>query len=234
MVKIAIFLSLGAILYAQEETPDQRLQNAAATFKQVMATPDQAIPKDLLERAECVVIVPGVKKAAFLVGGQYGRGYASCRTNANDWSPPASVKIAGGSFGYQLGVDSTDLFLLVMNQRGLNHLLSDKFKIGADVAGAAGPVGRNISAGTDILAHAEVLSWSRTRGIFAGVSLTGTVVQTDNSENEKLYGKKVSDKDVIQGDVASPPSARQLMAELSQYPRRVKKSAATARTRKGH
>lgn len=233
MFKIAILLSLGAMLYAQEETPDQRLQNAAATFKQVMATPDKGIPKDLIERAECVVLVPGVKKAAFLVGGQYGRGFASCRTSSNEWSPPAAVKIAGGSFGYQLGVDSTDLFLLVMNHRGLSHLLSDKFKIGADVAGAAGPVGRDISADTDILAHAEVLSWSRTRGIFAGASLTGTVVKTDNSENEKVYGKKVSDRDVIRGDVATPPAAQQLMAELNQYPRRVKNSARPAPSGQG-
>jgi SH3 domain-containing YSC84-like protein 1 len=224
MYRVAILLALSAIVYAQEEKPDQRLQNATAAFRQIMATPDKAIPQGLIQRAECVMIAPGVKKAAFLVGGQYGRGFASCRTTGNEWSGPAAVRLAGGSLGYQLGADSTDLFLLIMNHRGLNHLLSDKFKIGVDVTGAAGPIGRNAGAGTGVLAHAEVLCWSRTRGIFAGASLDGTVVQTDNQENEALYGKKVKDKNIIQGEVAAPPAAQPLMEELSRYPRRVKSS----------
>src|SRR5690348_2282594 len=173
MWKLALCVGLGTMLMAQEEAPDKRLESAAQVFQQIMATPDQSIPRDLLERAQCVVIVPGMKKAAFLVGGQYGRGFASCRNGEKNWTGPAALRLAGGSFGLQLGGDSTDVILLVMNQQGLNHLLADKFTIGGEASAAAGPVGRNASADTDVLLHSEILSWSRTRGAFAGVSLNG-------------------------------------------------------------
>src|SRR5580698_385389 len=143
-------LAAAASLFAQEETPDKRLLRTAATFREIMAAPDRAIPAYLLDRALCVVIVPGMKKAAFLVGGEYGRGFAECRVPGS-WSAPAPVRLAGGSFGLQLGADSTDIILLVMNQKGLEHLLGDKFAIGADVAAAAGPVGRDAKADTDVL-----------------------------------------------------------------------------------
>lgn len=230
MYRIAILFGLSTILYAQQEKPDQRLHNAAVIFKQIMATPDKAIPPGLIQRAECVLIVPGMKKTAFLVAGQYGRGFLSCRTNGNEWSGPAAVRLAGGSFGYQLGADSTDLFLLIMNHRALNRLLSDKFKIGFDVTGAAGPLGRNTTIPTHILAHVQVLSWARTRGIFAGASLNGTFVQTDDPENAALYGKTVRDKAVIHGEVAPPPAAQPLMAELARYPRRTRDSPPAARS----
>lgn len=221
MFKLAILLGVGVALFAQEETPDKRLREAAATFTEVMAAPDKSIPRDLLERAECVVIVPGMKKAAFLVGGQYGRGFASCREGAANWSGPAAIRLAGGSFGLQLGADSTDVIMLVMNQRGLNRLLSDKFTIGADATAAAGPVGRNASADTDVLLRAEILSWSRSRGAFAGVSLNGTVVETDKDENRKLYGKAItSNKEIVEGKVAPPEAGQVLTAELKRYPRR--------------
>jgi lipid-binding SYLF domain-containing protein len=217
MLKFAIFFGVAAALLAQEETPDKRLRESSEVFKEVMATPDKAIPRDLLEKSQCVAIVPGMKKAAFLVGGQYGRGFVTCREGAS-WSGPAAVRLAGGSFGLQLGADSTDLVLLVMNKRGMERLFSDKFTIGADAAAAAGPVGRTTAANTDILLRAEILSWSRSRGAFAGVALDGTVVSTDNSENEKLYGKKVNNKEIILGEVHAPAGAEQLLSELKAYP----------------
>ena len=216
-MKFAIVFGIAIVLSAQEDTPDKRLRAAADTFQEVMQTPDKGIPRDLLEKAQCVVIIPGMKKAAFVVGGQYGRGFATCRTTSGEWSGPAALRLAGGSFGLQLGGNSTDLFLLVMNQQGLNHLLSDKFTIGADATAAAGPVGRNASADTDVLLHAEILSWSRSRGAFAGVSLNGTTVETDKSEDQKLYGKAMDNKEIIQGQVPPPPAARELIAELDQY-----------------
>ena len=203
-----------AILLGQEETPDKRLRNSAATFHEIMAAPDRAIPRYLLERAQCIVIVPGMKKAAFLVGGEYGRGFASCRTPGS-WSAPAPVRLTGGSFGVQLGADSADIVLMLMNRRGLEHLLADKFSIGADLAGAAGPVGRDVNADTDILLKAEILSWSRTRGVFAGASLNGTVVEADRSETIRLYGRPWSNRDIIEGALAMPDAAKILGDELA-------------------
>jgi SH3 domain-containing YSC84-like protein 1 len=216
MKRLLIFAALSAIAFAQEETPDKRLRHTADAFREIMATPDKAIPHSLLDRAECVVIVPGMKKAAFVVGGEYGRGFASCRTR-HGWSGPSAVRMAGGNFGLQLGADSTDLVLLVMNERGLKHMLSDKFTLGADAAVAAGPVGRDATADTDVLLHAEILSWSRTRGIFGGVSLDGTVVEADRGENEKLYGAHENHNAILRGEVRAPEAAHVLTAELDQY-----------------
>jgi lipid-binding SYLF domain-containing protein len=216
MKKLALFLSLGALALAQEETPDKRLRHTAETLNEIMSTPDKSIPHGLLDHAQCIVIVPGMKKAAFVVGGEYGRGFASCR-NGNGWSGPAAVRMGGGSFGLQLGVDSTDVVLLVMNERGLSHMLSDKFTIGADATAAAGPVGRDAKADTDVLLRAEILSWSRTRGLFAGIALNGTWVQSDSSENEKLYGKREPHRDILRGEVRSPNGADALISELDQY-----------------
>jgi lipid-binding SYLF domain-containing protein len=207
------FFAAAALLVAQEETPDKRLRRAAATFHEIMAAPDHAIPAYLLERALCIVIVPGMKKAAFLVGGEYGRGFAECRVPGS-WSSPAPVRLTGGSFGLQLGADSTDIILLIMNQKGLERLLADKFSIGADVAAAAGPVGRDAKANTDVLLRAGILGWSRARGIFGGVSLNGTVVENDKSEATRLYGRPWSNREIIRGGVALPDVARPLAAEL--------------------
>jgi lipid-binding SYLF domain-containing protein len=201
-------------LLAQEETPDKRLRNSAAVFQEIMAAPDRAIPRNLLERAQCIVIVPGMKKAAFLIGGEYGRGFASCRIPGS-WSAPAPVRLTGGSFGAQLGADSADIILLLMNPRGLERLLSDKFSIGADLAAAAGPVGRDAKADTDILLKAEILSWSRARGIFAGVSLNGTVVESDRSEAIRLYGRPWSNREILRGGIAVPDAAKILANALA-------------------
>jgi lipid-binding SYLF domain-containing protein len=206
--------TVSALLFAQEETPDKRLRNSASTFHDIMAAPDHAIPRNLLEKAQCIVIVPGMKKAAFMVGGEYGRGFASCRTPGN-WSAPAPVRLTGGSFGVQLGADSTDIILLLMTEHGLERLLSDKISIGADLSAAAGPVGRDATADTDILLKAEILSWSRTRGAFAGVSLSGTVVEPDRSEATKLYGRPWSNREIIRGGIAVPDAAKILADELA-------------------
>jgi SH3 domain-containing YSC84-like protein 1 len=200
-------------LFAQEETPDKRLARSAETLRQITSARDSGIPVKLLARAQCVVIVPDMKKAAFLVGGQYGRGFASCRVPGN-WSAPAPVRMTGGSFGLQLGADSTDIVLLVMNERGLERLLSDKFSLGLDVNVAAGPVGRDANADTDALLHAEILAWSRSRGAFAGVALNGTVVEHDKSEAQKLYGRPWSNREIIRGGISVPDPAKILSTEL--------------------
>jgi lipid-binding SYLF domain-containing protein len=210
---IAMFHALaGPRAMAQEETPDKRLQRSGDTIRDIMKRPD-SIPVKLLEKARCIVIVPDMKKAAFLVGGQYGRGFASCRVPGS-WSAPAPVRMTGGSFGVQLGADSTDIILLIMNDRGLERLLSDKFALGADVNVAAGPVGRDANADTDLLMHAEILAWSHSRGAFAGVALTGTVVERDRTEALRLYGRPWSNREIIRGGVAIPEPARVLTMEL--------------------
>jgi len=210
----AVVAVTAALLPAQEETPDRRLRHAADTMQEIMATPDKAIPRDLLNKAECIAIVPNMKKAAFLVGGEYGRGFAMCRTGEGRWSAPAPIRLAGGSFGAQLGADSADIVLLVMNDRGMQHLLADKFKIGADAAAVAGPVGRDATANTDALARAEILSWSRSRGLFAGVALDGTVVEHDGDETVKLYGHPMSNREIVDGRTRTPEAARPLVHEM--------------------
>jgi lipid-binding SYLF domain-containing protein len=217
MRKIVIAVALGVTaLYSQEVTPDHRLQTSTAVLHEIMSAPDRGIPTDLLSKAQCVVIVPELKKAAFLVGGEYGRGFAACR-NHGAWGGPAAVRFSGGSFGAQIGGESTDVVMLVMSRRGMEKLAADKFTIGADVSAAAGPLGRTASAETDIQLHAEILTYSRTRGAFAGVALDGTVVSKDGSEDRKLYGHEVNNKAVLEGAVPPPDGATRLLAELDQY-----------------
>jgi len=210
----AILAVTAALLPAQEETPDKRLRHAADTMQEIMATPDKAIPRDLLNKAECIGIVPNMKKAAFIVGGEYGRGFAMCRTSQGRWSAPAPIKLAGGSFGAQIGGDSADIVFLAMNDRGMQHLLSDKFKFGADAAAVAGPVGRDATASTDATLHAEILSWSRSRGLFAGLALNGTSVEHDSDETEKLYGHPMSGREIVDGRTHTPEAARPLVQEM--------------------
>jgi SH3 domain-containing YSC84-like protein 1 len=216
-LKIGISLLAGAfVLFAQEQSPDHRLRHAMDAFQDSMASPDKGIPRDLFEKSQCVVIVPDLVKAAFLVGGKYGRGFASCR-HANGWSSPAAIRIEGGSFGLQLGGSATDLILLVMNRKGMDHLLGDNFTIGAEAAGAAGPVGRDTTAQTDAVLHAEILSWSRSRGLFAGLSLEGATLRPDDSENRKVYGRKISNREILETGVRTPAGARSFVAMLDGY-----------------
>ncbi len=193
-----------------------RTQKAAQVFKEIMNTPDQGIPSDLLESAKCIAIVPGDKKFAFIFGGSYGRGLATCRTE-HGWSAPMFVAIDSGSVGYQIGGSSTDIVMLFMNDHALQSLMSDKFKLGADASVAAGPVGRNAAAGTDLKLNAEILSYSRSKGIFAGVSLDGAVMQADKSGDKAMYGDDVNRHEILDGKVAVPASARELVEELGEY-----------------
>ena len=183
-----------------------------------MATPDKGIPDELLENAHCIVIVPGMKSAAFLIGGKYGKGYLSCRSkHGAGWSAPATVRIEGGSVGFQIGGSETDVVLLVMNQGGVKKLLSSKFTIGADASAAAGPVGRTSSAATDAQMHAEILTYSRARGLFAGISLEGATLRPDEDWNKELYGKEISNSDIVLGNTRPPASASRLLGAINKY-----------------
>jgi lipid-binding SYLF domain-containing protein len=217
MTRRIVLCLVSAALFARETAPDKRLRNATKAFSEVMAAPDKGIPEELMDKAQCVVIVPGLKKGAFGVGGKYGRGFASCRRCSRGWSAPAAVAIEGGSFGLQLGASSTDVIMLVMKESGMNRLLGDKFTIGGEAAAAAGPVGRQTSADTDVLMRAEMLSWSRSRGLFAGLSLEGATLRPDGGENEKLYGRKITNKEILESGVQTPPAARPFVATLDRY-----------------
>jgi len=214
-------LSVGVLfagLAYGEENAATRLNTAGVVFTEIMGTPDKSIPQELLESAACMVIVPGMKKAAFIVGGQYGRGFILCRQASGlGWSAPAGVKVEGGSIGFQIGGSETDVIMLVMNQRGAQKLLSSQFTLGADASVAAGPVGRTTSADTDALMHAEILSYSRSRGVFAGISLDGATLRPDEEANAELYGKKLTNEQIVMGTVKSPPSGSKLSADLNRY-----------------
>src|SRR5579862_5322097 len=182
----ASFVMAASILVA--ETPQERLADSARVFSEIMRTPDKGVPQDLLAKAQCVVIIPGMKKAAFVVGAEYGRGFAECRkADGFGWGAPAAVRMEGGSVGFQIGGSETDLVLLVMNRHGMDRLMGDKFTLGADASVAAGPVGRTATADTDVRVTAEILAWSRVKGLFAGIALTGATMRPDNDANEELY-----------------------------------------------
>ncbi len=202
---------------------DERLGDAADLFSEIMSTPDRSIPQDLLNKAPCIILVPGLKKAAFGFGGKYGRGFALCRlTSGQGWGPPAAIRIEGGSFGLQIGVSSSDVVLLVMNERGMKRLTSSKFTLGAEANAAAGPVGRDATAQTDALMTAEILSWSRSRGVFAGISLSGATLRNDLDENKAMYGQRYSNKEVLTSGLKPPAGAAKLLAALNKYsPRKV-------------
>jgi len=212
---LIVIASLTAVASDREDDVN-RTQKAAQVFKEIMNTPDQGIPSNLLESAKCIAIIPGDKKFAFVFGGSYGRGLATCRTE-HGWSAPMFVAIDSGSVGYQIGGSSTDIVMLFMNDHALQSLMSDKFKLGADASVAAGPVGRNAAAGTDLKLNAEILSYSRSKGIFAGVSLDGAVMQADRSGDKAMYGDDVNRHEILDGKVAVPASARALVEELGGY-----------------
>ena len=195
----------------------ERAQAAATVLQEVMRTKDRAIPQDLLDKAHCAVVIPGMKGGAFIVGAKYGRGFMSCRKGRAGWSAPAGVRMEGGSFGFQIGGQETDLVMLVLNRRGADKLMTSKFTLGGDASVAAGPVGRASSAETDALMRAEILSWSRNRGAFAGVSLKGSTLRPDEEANEELYGKKLTNREIVEGGVEVPQAAAPFVSALNKY-----------------
>jgi len=214
---VAMALGCAPLSAAGSKTAD-RLGDAASFFSEVMSAPDKAVPQDLLNKAECVIVAPGLKKAAFFFGAKFGRGFAVCRASGGmGWGPPAAIRIEGGSAGFQIGVSSTDVLLLVMNQRGMKRLTASKFTLGAEATAAAGPVGRDATAQTDVLLTAEILSWSRSRGAFAGVSLDGATLRNDLDVNKEMYGEPWENKHILTSGAKPPEAAAQLLAALSKY-----------------
>jgi lipid-binding SYLF domain-containing protein len=229
---LLVVFMLACVLPAMgQRKENERITEAGTVMKEILGMPD-GIPKDLLDKAECVVIYPSVKKAAFGVGGSYGRGLITCRKGqdfSGAWSAPAMYALEGGSIGFQIGAQATDFVLLVMNEQGAKSVMSSKVKLGGDASVAAGPVGRAASAETDIVMKAEILSYSRSKGLFAGLSLEGSTMRSDNGANKDLYGKELSAKEILQeGKVGAPASAQPLLALLGKAAAR-QKSKSTAK-----
>jgi lipid-binding SYLF domain-containing protein len=216
MCALAMSAAMLPVAHAQDQKLTDRLAAAAAAMHEIMATPDKGIPQSILGGASCVVVIPHYKKAAFLIGAQYGQGVATCRT-PRGWSAPVFVQLTGGSFGWQIGGQSTDLVLVAMNQGGLESMLKSKVKLGADASVAAGPVGRNASADTDIVLKSEFLSYSRTRGIFAGLDLSGTVLSQNGDDTRTEYGSDEPFERVLHGHVPTPSNARQFVHTVARY-----------------
>jgi lipid-binding SYLF domain-containing protein len=211
-------LAIGAVISPlamaadKESSSADRLDASADVLADMMHANDKGIPQDLMNKAQCVVVVPNMKKAGFIWGAKYGRGYAVCRrAGGSGWGAPAGVRIEGGSFGLQIGGSESDVVLLVMNERGMKHLIADKFTLGADASAAAGPVGRDLSAQTDAEMHAEMLSYSRSRGIFAGIALEGATLRPDKEADRELYGREVTNKEILTtGEIKTPAAAEKL------------------------
>jgi lipid-binding SYLF domain-containing protein len=205
-------------LMAMDKDSAKRLDESAVVFSEVMGTPDKGIPQELLENARCIVIVPGMKTAAFIFGAKYGKGYLSCRNKRGPgWSAPGTVRIEGGSVGFQIGGSETDLIMLVMNEGGAGRLLSSKFTLGAEGSIAAGPVGRTATAQTDAQMHAEILSWSRSQGLFAGLALEGATLRQDLDDNAALYGRKIENREIVTSGIRAPKAAARLLGMLNKY-----------------
>lgn len=212
-------LLLAVPLMAQDKNPHAaRLEEAGLVLQEIMDAKDKSIPQDLLDKAQCAIVVPGVKSGAFIVGAKYGRGFVTCRKAGGGWGAPGAVRLEGGSFGFQIGGSETDVIMLVMNERGAKRLFEkSKFTVGGEASAAAGPTGRTSSAETDATMRAEMLSWSRTRGAFAGVSLKGSTMRDDSDANQALYGKKVKNADLVFSAENPPAAAEKLLGLLSKY-----------------
>jgi lipid-binding SYLF domain-containing protein len=204
---------------AEKAEPLQRLDEATAVLQEMMGAPDRSIPQDLLDKSQCIVIVPGLKKGAFILGGKFGKGYISCRRKGEGWSAPGTVRVEGGSVGFQIGGSASDVIMLVMSGRGAAKLLSSKFTLGGEGEVAAGPVGRDATAQTDAMMRAEILSWSRSRGVFAGISLQGATLRQDLDDNGAIYGRKITNKEVVQSTMPVPTAAKGLVSALNKYSR---------------
>jgi lipid-binding SYLF domain-containing protein len=226
MLLVGVLAGLPALFNASpiradnKEHDEDRLENSGQVMKEILDIPDD-IPQDLLDKADCVIVMPSVIKAAIGIGGSYGRGAMTCRSGDNfmgPWSAPTMMALEGGSFGFQLGGQATDFVLLVMNGRGASSILNSKVKLGADASAAAGPKGRDAEAATDVYMRAEVLTYSRSRGLFAGISLEGSSLRPDNDANERIYGKRMDAKEIaLHGAVPIPPSAKLLISTLNQH-----------------
>src|SRR6202795_974787 len=215
-----LLMAAGAISppLAKDNEPAKRLSDAAAVFSEVMAAPDKGIPQEMLEHAHCIVIVPDLKTAAFIVGGKYGKGVLSCRNKVGPgWSAPGTVRIEGGSVGFQIGGSSTDLIMLVMNERGADKLLASKFTLGAEGSVAAGPVGRTAPAQTDAQMKADILSWSRSQGLFAGLALEGATLRQNLDDNNAIYGKRLENREIVTNKRRMSPEALKLVELLNKY-----------------
>jgi len=195
---------------------DDRLAASADAPTDMMRASDHGIPQDLIDKAHCVVVIPGMKKVGFIFGAEEGRGFAVCRRHSGSgWSAPAAMRSEGGSFGFQIGASDTDVVLLVMNDGGMKHLLSDKFTLGGDATVAAGPIGRAATAQTDAMMNAEILSYSRSQGLFAGISLQGATLRSDGETNRELYGRDVTNREILAGDFKTPAAARRFESALN-------------------
>jgi lipid-binding SYLF domain-containing protein len=200
------------------EDVNDRLKAAATVISEIMSAPDKGIPNDVLDKADCVAVIPGMKKAGFIVGGRYGRGAVSCRNKAQTgWEAPVMLALEGGSVGLQIGASSTDVVLLVMEKSGIESLMKDKVTLGGDASVAGGPVGRTATAQTDAMMKAKILSYSRSQGVFAGLELAGSTLRPDKDDNKALYGKPIEAKDILQGHPAVPAAAQPLIKVLTKY-----------------
>ena len=222
-----VVVGLTAAMYAADDEKNtsaevKRVQSAANVLDEIMGTPDKGVPKEILESAKCVAVVPSMIKGGFILGARYGKGVATCRTGAATWSAPAPITIAGGSWGLQFGGEAVDLVMLVMNDKGMQNLLSSKFKLGAEGSAAAGPVGRQAEANTDWKMRAEGLTYSRARGVFAGLELNGAVIKQDEDDTRVLYGKLVPFKEILAGNVTAPAGTRRFVATVIKYATEVK------------
>ena len=224
VIMLAIVGTLSNAAYAEDREAKvaDRLDASVDTLVDMSHADDKGIPQELLENSHCVIVIPGMKKAGFIFGAKYGRGFASCRRPNNaGWTAPAAMRVEGGSVGFQIGASETDVVLLVMNDRGMKHLLSDKFTIGGDATAAAGPLGRGATAQTDAMMHAEMLSYSRSRGLFAGISLEGATLRPDEESNRELYGHNTTNREILTGNIKTPPAAEKFRHALgSESPHR--------------
>jgi lipid-binding SYLF domain-containing protein len=213
----AMVLGMASLAWSSDrEDETKRVENSANVLNEIMSTPDKGIPDNIMKDARCVAVIPSMKKAAFVVGGNYGKGVASCH-NANGWSAPAPILLGGGSWGLQIGGEAVDLVLLIMNDQGMENLLNSKFKIGADASAAAGPVGRHAEGDTDWKMKAQVLTYSRARGVFAGISLNGAVLKQDGDDTRSFYGKDVSFESILKGQVPPPAGSSAFLSALKKF-----------------
>jgi len=222
LVSLFVTVPLAVPMFAEKDAMEEhnkRIHESSVTLHEIMNAGDKSIPEGLMRRAQCVGVVPDVKRAGFIIGGKYGKGVLTCRT-ANGWSAPSTIRIEGGSIGLQIGAGETDLIFLVMNRSGEEKLMKDKFTVGADATVMAGPVGRAADAQTDAAMSAEILAYSRSHGLFGGIALEGATLRPDNDDNAKIYGRPVTNREILHGDVTAPPAASHLYDELNRFPYR--------------